>query len=635
MKKFLAILLALTLCFSCVAFAEEAATEAPAEEAAEPTTIADSTPLNTLTVGVTEMNGDFINGFGNSAYDAYIKTMLHDFCYTVEVTGEGELVINPQVVKEHTAESDEAGNKVYTFTLCDDLKWSDGTPITAADYVGTLLWQASDEWVTAGASSSTGLGLLGYSDYLSGKADAFAGVKLIDEHTFSVTIDAAELPYFFELSYAQVGPIPMAVYAPGCEIVSDENGSSFGDYDILTAMNNVAATERFAPTISCGPYKFISYENSTVTLEANEYFKGDLDGNKPTLKYVVQKVVPNDTDVDSVIAGSIDMVTGVIEGKKIEAAKADANTTFHSYLRNGYGYLAMHCDWGPTADPNVRWALAYLLDRNAVVDYVLEGYGGIVHAEYGYAQWMYDYAGDELEDELTAFNLNIEKANELLDQTEWKFEADGTTPFDASKATADGSYMRYNDKGEMLTINHMGTEDNTVTDIIEIQYKANAPLAGVNFIVTKSDFSALLDNFYYSYELGDDRKYNTFNLATSFAATFDPYTSSWHSDKFGTWENPCQVNDPELDEIIMKMRSVDPSDKDTFVDYWLQYEKRWQEILPQIPLYSNEYFDIFNNTVTGVETTPFYNYANVICKIGKITPEEAAAAAEATEAPAE
>ncbi|MDO4355508.1 MAG: ABC transporter substrate-binding protein [Clostridia bacterium] len=618
MKKFLAILLALTLCFGCVAFAEEG-------------TISDSTALNTLTVGVTEMNGDFIDGFGNSSYDAFIKTMLHEFCYTVETTAEGELVINPQIVAEYTAEPDEDGNKVYTFTLCDDLKWSDGSSITASDYVGALLWKASDEWITAGASSSVGLGLLGYKDYLAGETDVFAGVKLIDELTFSMTIDAAELPYFYETAYVQAGPIPMAVYAPGCEIVSDENGSSFGDYDILTAMNNVAATERFAPSISCGPYKFISFENSTVTLEANEYFKGDLDGDKPSVKYIVQKVVPNDTDVDSVIAGSIDLVTGVIEGKKIEAAKADPNTNLNSYLRNGYGYLTMCCDWGVTADPNVRWALGYLIDRNTVIDYVLEGYGGMVHAEYGYAQWMYEYAGDELEEELTAFNLNIEKANELLDQTEWKYESDGTTPFDASKANADGTYMRYNDKGEMLTINHLGTDENPVTDIIEIQYKANAPLAGVNFVVTKGDFAALLDNYQNGYQMGDDRKYNTFNLATSFDAVFDPYTSSWHSDYCGTWINACQLSDPELDEIIMKMRSVEPGDNDTFVDYWLQYELRWQELLPQIPLYSNEYFDIFSNTVTGVETTPFYNYANVICKIGKISADEAAAAAEADE----
>ncbi len=606
MKKFLAILLALTLCLGTFAMAEEAAD-----------VTADASSANTLVVGTPAMNGDFIDGFGSSAYDNSIKVLTNGYYYTVESTSAGEYVTNPTVVKNLDITTDDAGNKTYTFTLYDDLKWSDGSDITAKDYVGCMLWEASPKWLEAGASSNTGLGLLGYKDYLAGKTDVFAGVKLIDNYTFSLTIDAAELPYFYENTYARVRPIPMAVYAPGAEITTTDEGSTFGDYDLLAAMQKVAETERFSPTIGCGPYKFISYENNAVTMEINEYFKGDMDGDKPTIQYIVQKFVNQDTDIDAVISGDLDLVTGEIEGKKIEAAKAADSTDFVTYLRNGYGYLAMHCDWGVFSDVNARWAMAYLIDRNAVIDYVLGGYGGTVNAEYGLAQWMYEEAGEDLEEELTPFNLNIDKANELLDQTEWKYEADGVTPFDASKANAEGTYMRYNDKGEMLTVNHMGTEDNSVTDIIEIQYTANAPLAGLNFVVTRSDFSALLDNFYYGYEKGDDRKYNSFNLAATFDAAFDPYTLSFHSDKLGTWENSCQLGDDELDALIMEMRSLDPSEKDKFVDCWLRYEKRWQELLPQIPLYSNQYYDIFNVRVHGLCTTPFVEYEDVICKITK------------------
>jgi peptide/nickel transport system substrate-binding protein len=265
----------------------------------------------------------------------------------------------------------------------------------------------------------------------------------------------------------------------------------------------------------------------------------------------------------------------------------------------------------------MRWALGYLIDRNTVIDYVLGGYGGIVNAEYGFAQWMYEEAGAELDDILVAFNLNLDKANEHLDLTEWKYEADGITPFDASKATSDGAYMRFNDKGEQLVVNHLGTENNPVTDIIEIQFAANAPLAGVQFNVTKSDFQSLLTNYYYGYTLGEERFYNTFNLAVSFGIPFDPYFSSWHSDKVGSWENSNQLADAELDEYIMDMRSLEATQKDEFVDIWLKYVKRWQELLPQIPLYSNEYFDIFSSSVKSVNTTPFATYDDIICDLTK------------------
>ena len=636
MKKLMALLLVVAMVFVFAACqpatspvgeaTESPATEpaeSPADESEEPTETAESTgdkagdKLDTLTVGTPDMNGDFIEGFGNSAYDAAIKNLLHNYTGLVVVDPAGKYVVNESAVKEYTAELDENGNKVYTWTLNEGLLWSDGSPLTAQDYVFAMLYQASPQWVEAGASGSVGYGLLGYQAYNAGETDVFAGVKLVDDYTLQFIIDAAELPYFYELSYVTVAPAPMAVYAPGATIETTEEGSKIVCDDLLAALNNVAATERFAPTVVSGPYKFVSFENQTVTLELNENFMGDYQGNKPTIQYIVQKSIPQDTNHDAVIAGDVDIVAGTIEGYKIEAAKAADTVVTHSYLRNGFGYLAMHCDWGPTADVNVRWALAYLVDRNAVVDYVLGGYGGTVQAEYGLAQWMYEEAGADLEEMLTPFNLNVDKANELLDQTEWKYEADGTTPFDASKATADGSYLRYNAEGEPLQIHHMGAEENDVTDIIEIQYVANAPLAGIAFDVTRADFNALLDNFYYGYELGEDRYYNTFNLATEFSAAFDPYMT-WHSSRCGTWENSCQLADEQLDEIMMKMRALDPEQTDEFVDLWLQYETRWQELMPQIPLYSNEYYDFAYYTVDGIEnTTPFAKWEDVICYISK------------------
>ncbi len=604
MKRVLAFLLVCTLCFSGAAMAEGGI---------------ESTPANTLTVGVSSMNGDFIDGFGSNALDVYIKYLIHAYYDTYELTDAGEYVENPTVVKEYKIEEDEAGNKTYTFALCDDLKWSDGSDITAKDYVGSILWKASPKWLEAGASSNIGQGLVGYKDYVAGKTDVFAGVKLIDDHTFSCTIDAAELPYFYEYNYVAIPPMPMAVYAPGCEIVATEDGCSFdSEYDVLAAMQNVSQTERFQPTVGCGPYRMISYDNQIATLEINEYFKGDLDGDKPTIQYIVQKVVPEETKVDALISGEVDLITAVTEGKVIDAAKAAEGIEEHHYYRNGYGLMAFSCDWGPTADENVRWALAYLVDRGAIVDYALGGYGGTVDSQYGYAQWMYQDAGADLEEELIPIGLNIEAANERLDQTEWKYESDGVTPFDASKANAEGTYMRYNDKGEMLTINHMGTDGIAVTDAIEIQYVANAPLAGVNFVVTKSDFSALLDNLYYGYEMDEaDRKYCSFNLSVDLSAVFDPYTISFHSDKCGTWENYGQLADEELDKLIMELRAVEPGNNEAFIERWIAYEKRWQELMPQIPLFSNEYFDLYSSSVQGLCTTPFAYYSDVICKMSK------------------
>ena len=613
MKKFLAILLAAIMVLSVTAsFAESAE-------------ITDSTKVNTLIVGSPTLNGDFIDDFGNSSYDNWVKLLLMEYNGTMEVAGNGEIIENPMVVAGKEVSEDEAGNKTYTWTIQEDLKWSDGSAITAQDYVAYVLWKASPEWAAAGAATDVGYYFLGYSAYVAGETQTFAGVKLIDDYTFSVTIDAAQLPYYWESSLAGVSPIPFKAWAPELSIVSSDEGSAFEQdrETVAAAMNRVAQNERLAPTIGCGPFTFVSFENGNVTLKKNPYFKGDLDGNKPTLEYVVIQEVPGDTDVDMVISRDIDLVPANVEGSKIEAAKASDTTSLHSYLRYGYGMISIICNWGHTADPNVRWALAYLIDRNEVLNYCLGGYGGIVHGLYGYAEWAYQEVGDELEEMLTPFSLNVEKANELLDQTEWKYEADGVTPFDASKATADGSYMRYNDKGEKLTIRHMGTAGLETTDSIEISYAANAPLAGVDFTVTKSDFNALLNNYYYSYDLAEeDKLYSTFNMGNTFGNPNDPYTS-WHSDFYGTWQNACQVNDPELDELIMKLRGTEPGDEEAFLQNWLAFQVRWQQLLPQIPLYSNEYFEIFDYAVKGLNTSPFHEWPYEICNIYKVEDAEA------------
>ncbi len=574
-------------------------------------------PLDTLMVGTQEMSGDFISGFGNNAYDYSVKVLTGGYMSTYEIDPSGEVILNTVVVEDVSTNTDDDGNKTYTFTLHDDIFWNNGDPITAEDYVASILWYASPQWTEAGASSTGADGLVGYTAYKNGETDIFSGVSLISDLQFSVTIAAENLPYYWETVHVMTGPIHFNTYIQNATIESDENGSylAFSEGDLLSNCKRIAEGERYAPTVTCGPYSFVSYDNQTLTLELNEYFKGDINGNKPEFKYVIQKAVPIETDVEWVISGQVDIVEGVVEGEKIEAVKAADSAGYSSYLRSGYGFLAMMCDMGPTADVNVRWALASLIDRNAVVEYVLSGYGNAVDGEYGIGQWMYEEAGADLQAEIKPISFNIDVANDYLDESEWIYEADGTTPFDRTKATEDGSYIRHNAAGETLTINHLG-QDNVLTDIIEIQYSANAPLAGIDFNLDKGEWSAVLTNYYDAYKLGDDRIYDTFNLATNFSSVFDRYYT-WHSDFLGTSINKPQLSDEILDELIIEMRSTDPDDKEGYLDAWLAYQVRFNELMPQVPLYSNEYYDMAHVFVDNYETTPFAGYENIICEISK------------------
>ncbi len=633
MKKFTALLLSLilatTLMTSCSQsndVAEGTVSDVSSSEPtldatpdAEQTELTSEVPLDTFMVGSGEMLGDFVYGFGTNTYDVAVQTLVGGYMGTYVITPTGEIVQNNTVVSQMTTDTDEDGNKSYIFTLHDDLLWNNGEPMTAEDYVASVLWNTSPQWAEAGAAANAYSSLIGYSEYSAGETDVFTGVKLIDELQFSVTVSAEELPYFWENYNAIVDPLPFKSYLPTATISSGDDGSSFvfSEGDLLSECTRVASSERYAPSVSCGPYSFVSFENQTVTLQRNEHFKGDYNGNKPYFEYVIQKAIPLETSVEWVTSGQIDLVAGVVEGEKIEAAKASDAVTMQSYLRSGYGYLAMMCDYGVTADNNVRWALASLIDRSSVVDYVLGGYGSTVDSEYGIGQWMYQETAAELQEALKPISFNIDVANDYLDETQWIYEEDGTTPFERSKANADGTYMRHNEQGERLVVNHLGSLDNVLTDIIEIEYIANAPLAGMEFNVEKVEYSSMIDTYYASFETPEEERiYNTFNLATNFSFIFDRYTI-WHSDFIGAQQNRLQLSDATLDELIIEMRQSDPDDIDGYLETWLNYQVRWNELMPTVPLYSNEYYDIAHAYVDNLNTTIYATYDEIICEISK------------------
>lgn len=661
----------------------------------------DSSDDKTLKVASVEMNGDFIDGFGNSSYDLEVKNILHNYYITYDNDAAGDFVENATILDgEPTVVKDDAGNKTYTFKLKKGLKWSDGSKLTADDFLFNILLSASDEWVAALAADSMGEGLVGYSKYHNGQSTAeeggqkkivykretdkalqkanaadaevkvsemydkdgyeidkdgkripilgyekdadgnplldangdyvptymeaegdngtFAGVQKIDDLTFSATIAADKLPYFFEKFYVQFYPKPFEHLAgKKAKIESSEAGTKITGVDLADVATKVKAEYRKNPDVVSGPYKLVSFKNKQVKLTKNKYFKGDWKGDKPSIDNILIKTVNSKTDVDQLLNGEVDVVTGVVEGKKIEKAKKDDSVKASTYARNGYGNVPIHNDFGATKEPAVRRALNYIIDKDKIIQSVLGGYGSTVYADYGTAQWMYQENKDAVESELNHYTYNIEKANEELNSTEWKFEKDGTTPWDASKAESTKDYYRYNAAGEVLSITHLGTEDNTVTDALETEFLTNTPKVGIKFAIERTDFAGLLDNYYNGAAKSmDQRKYNTFNMATGFTPVYDPYTQgSFASEYSGTSLNPTNTSDPELDRLMIAMRELEPEQHDEFSQAWLAFQKRFNELMPQIPVYANQYYDFYNANLKGFKTGPMASWSEIICDV--------------------
>lgn len=592
MKKILSLLVITVVALSLAACA---APSAPAEG------------KGTVIIGTAAFNGSLLNGFGNNATDVIVRDMIWGHS-TFTTTIEGEIVLDTTVVTELTTSVNDEGDKTYTFELNPDLKWSDGTPITADDYVFSLLFVASPQWRAAGATDTTGRELVGYTAYNTGESTTFPGVKKIDTHSFSITISNEHLPYFFEKAFATVAPAPLHVWGQGVTI--GEDGSSLVG-DVAAAANHVATVERFAPTVSSGPFKFISNVDKRMTVEFNPYFIGDYRGVVAKLDTVIVQEVNQDLNVDLVIAGEIDIVTGVIQDDKITKALVSDAVDLISYERNGFGFISFTNDFGPTSDRLYRQAVAHLLDRQQFITTILSGYGAIVNSEYGLAQWMYHAKSAELNETLTNFVFNVDKANDLLDQTEWIFEADGVTPWDRTRAQE--GYWRHNAAGERLVHNHFGTNANPISDLINREWPRGMNQAGIEFYLEYGDFAAL--HAHYLVEDPENRFFHSFNLATDFGVIYDPYL--WlHSDFLGQYSNnPTGTSDPEIDRLTLAMRRLEPTQREEYLALWFEYQQRWNYLLPQLPLYSNVQFDIFANRVLGLETNPLWRVGRAIIDV--------------------
>ncbi|NLW28384.1 MAG: hypothetical protein GXY98_00530, partial [Erysipelothrix sp.] len=127
LKKLLALLLVALIVVGC---AKDTPTPTDPDNGEKPDT---TTPTkDTLVVGTSgELNGDYINGFGNSSYDLWIKNLLHDYG-TVATDEGGQFVLNPTVLDGDPVTVENAdGSKTYTFKIKSGLKYNTGEEINA------------------------------------------------------------------------------------------------------------------------------------------------------------------------------------------------------------------------------------------------------------------------------------------------------------------------------------------------------------------------------------------------------------------------------------------------------------------------------------------------------------------------
>ena len=83
-------------------------------------------------------------------------------------------------------------------------------------------------------------------------------------------------------------------------------------------------------------------------------------------------------------------------------------------------------------------------------------------------------------------------------------------------------------------------------------------------------------------------------LATNFNTVYDPAIalSTDTSANHELW-NTMYTDDTLLYRLAVDMRKTEPGDMFAYLTKWISFQKRYNEVLPAIPVYSNTYYDFY------------------------------------------
>lgn len=274
----------------------------------------------------------------------------------------------------------------WTVTIRDDAKFTDGEKVTAQDVAFT--YQTAKE-----SGSEIDLTMI---DKITAKDDTTIEFKL--NRTYSAFME--------RLAY--LGIVPEHAY--------DEN---FKDNPI-----------------GSGPYEFVQWDKGQqVIAKANENYYGD----KPQIKQLTMVFLDTDAAYSAVQKGDVDVcqINGNLADKKVDGAKVIDIDSIECYgvefpmqkagkkAKDGY-------DMGNnvTSDESIRKALNTAVDRQKIVDGVLNGYGTV--STTGLEQMPWENKDAELSKDEYA---NVDEAKKILADGGWKdTDNDGIVEKDGQKA---------------------------------------------------------------------------------------------------------------------------------------------------------------------------------------------------------
>jgi oligopeptide transport system substrate-binding protein len=284
------------------------------------------------------------------------------------------LAIVPDIAQSWDVSSD---NTTYTFHLRQGVTFQDGREVKAADF--KYSWERACNPATGSGTAATYLGdIVGVKDMLAGKATEISGVKVLDDYTLQVTIDAPK-PYFLDkLAYPTAFVVDEANVESGANWWQRPNGT--------------------------GPFKLEQWQpGQQLTLERNPDYYGEpaklaqvvfhFSAAPPMALYETGQI-----DVAPVSTSYIDEATDESNPLHLELSVAPELSLY---------YIGFNTAEPPFDDVAVRQAFCLAVDKEHIANVILRNMVSVAKGILPPGMPGYNEA-------LQGLDYNVEKAKELI-----------------------------------------------------------------------------------------------------------------------------------------------------------------------------------------------------------------------------
>lgn len=522
---------------------------------------------DTLSVGVASLSGTFNPIYTVTVYDSYVNDLVYDSLLTRDF--DGNLVAS--LAKELPEISEDY--KTYTFHLKDDIKFSNGTLLTAEDVAFSFTVLADS--VYDGPYLSLVENIVGFEDYHNNETDSLSGIEVVDENTITFHFKEAYRNNIDNLAYMGIM----------CK-------STYPDYE----KGNLEPLKKSVnKPIGSGPYILKDWASDTgAVLVKNEYY--DRDGY--TIKNINIKPVNASSMVLQLEKNEIDILAEVNDPELISVGSNHNDLRLNAYPKAAISWLAMNCANGATADINVRKALALAFDRESIVnnyfacDDCVEELAYVPKIFQNPISSLNEYViGTKSIEGLEDDSYNLKAAEKLLEESGWIKGKKG---------------IRYKD-GNKLTIKLLVAEEQLISDTLVTVLKNDWKSIGVDLKIANIEANSLIAKVSINEELDD---WNAFSLSSAFSSNdLDSIYSMFHSVS-NEGRNLARVNNKDIDAILdegrkeLNLENVD--------SIYLKAALLIQSEYAYIPFYGNNNFDIYNKRLTDFKTSSYYSWTKAL-----------------------